>query len=147
MVKIATKRDDVSAEIDGVWVDYDSEGASVLIARLGNPANRKAYERAQVRYKSKIRKGKLSIEESREITARTLSESIVLDWKGFEDYSGNPLDPTVENFYLAMKHDIDFREWVAEQADISENFRAAEVEENGGKSQAGSGGKSKTAKT
>ncbi len=146
MVQIATKKDDCRAEIDGVWVDYDNEGAKVLIARLGNPDNRRAYERAQVRYKSKIRKNKLKLEEGREITARTLSESIVLDWEGFNDYDNNPLEATTENFYLALRHDLDFREWVSEQADISENFRATEVEENAGKSRGGSAGKSKTAK-
>ena len=144
-MRVATKREDVSAEIDGVWLEYDD--ARVLIARLGNPANRKAYERAQVRYKSKIRKGKLKLEESREITARCLSESIVLDWENVCDYEGRELEPTTENFYKALRNDIDFREWVSEQADISEHFRAAEVEENGGKSQRGTTGKSKTAKT
>lgn len=144
-MKLATNRDDINAEVDGVWIDY--QDAEILIARLGNPANRKAYERAQVRYKGKIRKNKLSIEEAREITARTLSESIILDWKGINDFGNKPLEPTVENFYKALRYDIDFREWVSEQADISENFRAAEVEDNGGKLPGGSGGKSKTAKS
>ncbi len=141
-MKLATKRDDVLAEIDGVWVEY--EDAKILIARLGNPKNRKSFEKAQRKFKTKIKREKMSISDNREVTARTLSESIILDWKNINDFEGKPLAATVPNFYKALRHDIDFREFVSEQADISENFRAAEVEGDGGKLQSGSGGKSST---
>lgn len=142
-MKIATKRDDVLSEIDGVWVEY--EDAKILIARLGNPKNRKAYEKARRKFTTKIKRDKMKIEDEHEVTSRTLSESIILDWKNVNDYQDNPLEPTVANFYKALKHDMDFRDFVSQQADISENFRAAEVEGDGGKSASGSGGKSKTA--
>lgn len=142
-MKIAVKKDDITNEIDGTWVDYGD--SKLLIARLGNPRNRKAYDRAQNKYKAKARKGTLSPDERVEITARTLSESILLDWEGISGMDGKPLEYSTEMAFMALRWDIDLRTFVSEQADLSENFRAAEVDEDAGKSQAGLSGKSKTA--
>lgn len=145
MVHIATKQDDVQTEIDGVWVEY--EDAELLIARMGNPANRKAYQRAQARFRSKMRKDKMTPDDNIEVLARCLSQSILLDWKGISDMQGNELKYSVENAYLALRWDLDLRQFVNDQADISENFREGEVDETGKKSQPGSTGKSGTDKT
>lgn len=142
-MKIATSRDDISTEIDGVWVEYGD--GELLIARMGNPKNRRAYERAQARYKSKARKGTLTADERVEITARTLADSILLDWKGINDMEGKPLDYSHEIAYQALRWDIDLRIFVSNEADVAENFRSQEVEENAGKSRRGSTGKGSTA--
>ena len=68
-----------------------------------------------------------------EVLAKCLADSILLDWKGITDMEGKNLKYTTEMAYKALKFDLDLREFVADQADISENFRADEVEEAAGK--------------
>ena len=132
MVHIATKQEDVLREIDGVWVDYMTD-AELLIARMGNPANRKAYERAQAKFRNKIKRDRMTADDRIEVLAKCLADSILLDWKGITDMEGKNLKYTTEMAYKALKFDLDLREFVADQADISENFRADEVEEAAGK--------------
>jgi hypothetical protein len=133
MVRIATKKEDVTKEIDGAWIQYQDDGSRLLIARMGNPKNRKAYDRAQGRFKGKARKNRLTPDDRIEITSRCLAASILLDWEGINDMDGKPLEYSEEMAYMALRWDLDLREFVAEQADISENFRALEVTKTGKK--------------
>jgi hypothetical protein len=132
-IKIATSKDDVQDEIDGVWIEYQEEDCKLLIARMGNPKNRKAYERAQAKYKSRGRRKDLTPDQNIEVLARCLSESILLDWEGIMDMQGKALEYSREAAYQALRWDLDLRLFVSEQADISENFRAEEVEKTGKK--------------
>jgi len=143
-MKVFTKQEDLAAEIDGVWVEY-GEGASFKIARMGSPRNRRAYERAQAKFRSKIRRDKLTADDRIEIMARTLADSIVLDWKGLEDMEGNALEYSPEMAYKILLHDQDVRLFIADQADLAENFRQEEIQATAKKSAGGSSGKRKTA--
>ena len=128
MVNIATKMEDVAREIDGVWIDYQDD-AKLLIARMGNPQNRKAYERAQARFRGKIKRDKMTADDRIEVMAKCLADSILLDWKGINDHESKKLKYTPEMAYQALRWDLDLREFVADQADLAENFRADEIEE------------------
>lgn len=147
-MRVFTKPEDLSAEVEGVWVAYGTGGVEFLIARMGSPANRKAYERAQARFRQKIQRKRLTADERVEIMANTLADSILLDWRGpLQDADGNPLTYSRDLAYSIMKYDQDAREFVVEQADLAENFRQEEIDTMGKSLANGSPGTPGTAET
>jgi tRNA splicing endonuclease len=144
-MRVFTKPEDAELEQEGVWLPY-GDGSEFLIARTGTPANRRAYERAQQPYLAKIRRRKeLRQDEKLDVLARTLSESVLLNWRGIQDIKGKDLPYSKETAYQVLVADQDVREFVLQQADLAENFREDEVDSLGKESAPGSSGKRKTA--
>ncbi len=122
---------DPIAEKEGVWVDID-DSSSILIARVGNPRFKSMLERLTLPYKSAIRKGTLSQDVFDKILAKCTAETIVLDWRGFEE-DGNSIPYSPEKAYEYLTEYPDFRDFVESCSESMELFRCkedAETEKN-----------------
>jgi hypothetical protein len=139
MAFITKKESKVLArEREGVWVKY-MEG-ELLIARMGNPHNRRTFQRIRAPFKRQIQRGSLKDTQQAAIVAETYAESILLDWRGQLDEEGKEFPYTRENAILVLENDLDLRDFVEQIAQESALFRETEVEEKGKKSPKKSGG-------
>jgi hypothetical protein len=125
-------------EREGVWVEY-LEG-ELLIARIGNPANRLAFAKFRQPYKRQIDKGNLPDEQMAQIIAKTYAESILLDWRGFKNEDGSELAHSTELAVKALTNDLDLRSFVESCAQESALFRQEEVQATAKKSPKASAG-------
>lgn len=121
---------DPELEKNGVWIDY-GEGTMVKIARAGG-ANRRYLLRAEALTKPHRRAfdtRTIDPEVAKKINAQVFSETIVLDWKGFEDdVTGEPIPCTPENIQAELLADDDFFEDVQARASQFATFKRAAVE-------------------
>lgn len=132
---------DPKLEADGVWMEV-GDGASLLIARTGNPKHSELVARHVRPIARRIEKGLVPKEKTRKLLAKIYARSILLGWKGIEDETGAEIP------YSAAKaeellHDLpDFFDLVQSLADDRAAFRAEEIEEDAKHLGEGSGGKS-----
>jgi hypothetical protein len=121
---------DEKMEIEGRWVDHDTE-TSFLVARSGNKHfNRlftKLYQKNKVVLESK---GDAAEAKSDEIMIETFAKTILLGWKGKVEFDGKDLSYSVENAkkLLALK---DFRRVIASYADDFDSFKVVQEVEQG----------------
>jgi ssDNA-specific exonuclease RecJ len=121
---------DEKMEIEGRWVDHDTE-TSFLVARSGNKHfNRlfsKLYQKNKVVLESK---GDAAEAKSDEIMVETFAKTILLGWKGKVEFNGHDLPYSVENAkkLLALK---DFRRVIASYADDFDSFKAVQDADQG----------------
>jgi len=116
---------DQDLEKNGVWVEIGSEGESVLIARLYNPAYNARIREVMEPYKQKV--SKTSEAESLDIMAAIEAETILLGWEGFtEDGKNVPYSREKAKEYLQLK---DFRALINKIASNMETFKAQQMEE------------------
>ena len=103
-------------------------GASMLIARVGNPAYRKSLlaesEKLQVSLDSLPAEEADKLDE--EIMIRVMAETILLGFKGFA-YKGKLIEYSKENARKVLSHK-DFRIRVMMEAQKLENYRVANQE-------------------
>ena len=120
---------DENAETNGVWVDI-GDGASVKVARLGNPNHEKIMERLRKPYRGILRTGgSLPDSVSTDIAIKGIVDSILLDWDGFQDENGKDLPYSQEAADKLLREMKDFRELVAFLATEQETFRAEGLKE------------------
>ncbi len=117
----------VKKEVEGVWCDF-GEGCECLIARTGNPENRKAFEKIARPHRKRVRRGTLSDEVAEKISIQVTAESILLDWKGIEE-DGKPVKYSAKNAIKLLTAYRDFREQVNEFADDMNMFKIENDEE------------------
>ena len=128
-------------EREGVWIDLD-ETTKVKIARMDNPAFKKAMQRELGPYKQAVRSGTLSEQQSEKIMAKVLAETILVDWKGMTE-EGKELAYSVDEAQriLSAPHLQDFRKMVVSFSEDAALFREAELEDAEKNSVSGSAGK------
>jgi len=129
-MKISRFATDLGLEEDGVWMDI-GDGASLKVARVGNPRYRKRIAQLTKPYKRQIRSDTLPEDLSDELVLKAFSETILLDWKGIEDDKGKAIKYSQEAAYKLLSGLRDFRSLVAEIAMEQEAFRAEEAEAEG----------------
>lgn len=122
-------RTDLDREVEGVWVDI-GKGAKLKIARIGNPKYKEVFSEQAKPYRRQIRSGNLSDEVAERILAKSLAETVLLDWEGLEE-NGEPLPYSKKAALdlLTNPQYKDFRDLVAELGNEAELFHQKEEEE------------------
>jgi len=118
-------------EVEGVWTTY-TDGVRFKIARAGNRNFLRASDRLEAPYRKAIQRGKMSTEKTLEIQCRAMAEGILLDWEGIATEDG-PLEYTVDNASLVLRHNVEVRDFVFEFATEQENFRSEGIADTGKK--------------
>lgn len=129
-MRISKFATDTGLEEDGVWIDI-GEGASLKVARIGNPRYRKALRAATKPHARSIRMGILPQDQIEELELNVIADTILLDWKGIEDDNGDPIEYNRENALQLLQNLRDFRALVLDIAQEQQAFRREEQEESG----------------
>jgi len=119
---------DAKKEIDGNWVEI-GEGASLLIARAGNPKYSRLLERLQKPHRTAIRRDRLPDDIAEKIVTKVLAETVLIGWKGVF-YKDEELEYTPENSLMLLTELKDLKELVAELGRDVSNFKEADEEED-----------------
>lgn len=89
-MKLSSIRSDLSAEVDGVWAEFE-DGFKLKIASSLSPAFQDALDKALEPYRDLIRSGKLDAAQREKIYQEVASAHLVKDWAGLESDDGQPL--------------------------------------------------------
>lgn len=121
------------AETDGVWVEYSGE-VSFLIARAGNKKFGRNFMKLYTANRRILEvKGATAEAKAEEINLKTMSENILVGWKGPVMYKGELMgDYSPEKAAKMLAHK-DFARWVAEQSEDMSKFKLVQDEEDAGK--------------
>jgi hypothetical protein len=119
---------DQALEQEGVWIDL-GEGASIRVARAGNRRNSELFNKltSDPEYQRKDKLDTLTEADLEAVVVTCLAETILLDWKGFED--GGKEVPFSKEKAREMLAYRDFRNTVQEASRDAANFRARSVKE------------------
>lgn len=117
---------DKALEENGVWQDI-GDGASVLVARMGNSRNVLELKRLTAPHKRQIQLGKLDDEIWKKINIEAIADSILLDWKGVE-INGKELPYSKPNAIQVLTDYADFRDVISTLANDMANYQNQEKE-------------------
>ena len=127
MVQLSEVAADLGKESDGVWVPY-AKGIEFKIARLRNPAYRKALRRVV-----KERRGAPieDADESIELLAPLIARHILKDWKNVTDSDGEaiPYDPDRGAKSLLEPENLDMYDFIVQAANTAAWFEQEQLEE------------------
>jgi hypothetical protein len=123
---------DEKSELEGVWEEV-SEGARVLVARVGNDRFTERYKRLGKGLQRQIDRGTLPKDKSQAIFIAILADTILLNWEGLVDEKV-PIEYSKENARLMLKKYPDFRQFVWDIANDAELYRIKERDEDLGNS-------------
>jgi len=129
-MKISSFATDLGLEENGVWVEI-GDGASLLIARMGNPKYNEHVRRTAQPYKRQVRNGTMDENLSAKLLNASIAATILLDWKGLEDDKGKEIKYTRATAEQLLGDLKDFRALVVEIATEQQTFRRAEMAEEG----------------
>lgn len=118
---------DSRKEIDGVWQELGN-GAAILVARLGNPNFRKAYNRIPNATRKMIENETLENDVGNKIYAGVIADTVLLDWKNIL-LDGKQFKYTRENAIKVLLDYPQFQNLVLELSQSLELFRTEELEE------------------
>jgi len=119
---------DKDAKHQGVWVSFGG-GAEFKLANFDNPSFTDAFRKATKPYNDLGKK--IPDEDQIEIMARTMSQFIVLDWKGVFD-GDKELKYSHDNAYRLLKELEWIRNRIISEAQDLENFRVKARDETAG---------------
>lgn len=119
---------DDDAVQNGVWIDFGGD-ASMKIAPFDNPSFEEAFRKAGKPYADLGKKP--NEDEQEEIMCRTMSQFIVLDWKGVFD-GDNELPYSTDAAYRLLKELPRIRAKIITEAQKLENFKAKAREDTEG---------------
>jgi hypothetical protein len=139
---IKTSFADPKNEVQGVWMDY-RDGSRVKLARLGNPAFQKLFDKMRRPYLDMIRRDKMPPERETHILCQCYARTLLLDWEGFED-GGKPLPYSEDAAERLLVAHMDFRNDVTRLAAEEEFFKRQTVEDSEKNSSKRSAGNSNT---
>ena len=136
MAKLGEIRSDLSAESEGVWVDYEL-GIEVKLSRLRSPAFRKAMEKITRNKRRGKRAGLNAFKDDQEMKEKIvplLAKHIIRDWKNIEDDDGKPIAFSEAKAVEFLMDDSleDFYDFIIQQSNASENFRLEEMDDDAG---------------
>ena len=126
------------ASVEGVWVQL-GEKARIRVARLANPAARKAYMKIPKAIRSLHESGNTSNKQMTEFLCRFLGSHILKNWEGMFDKGKSLPAYTEEHGFAFLSKYRRFRDRVWELANDEDLFNV-EVEEAVGNSSKRSSG-------
>ncbi len=126
-------------EIDGVWEDLDDEGAGLLIARVGNKAYLKAYQKVPIGVRRQLDSGSLPEGMGENIVCKLLARTILLDWRNLAN-DGEEIPYNYENALKMLTSYKDFRDLVWTISTDQSRFREEALEEEAKNSKSASPG-------
>jgi hypothetical protein len=115
---------------DGIW-SPEYEGATFKIAYAGNVTFARVKDRIERPHRRNIEKNQVDPKDQRKWMIRALAEAILLDWKGVEDESGQPVPYSAKAGITALTNDESFREFVMNFSMELSNYRDADKEAEG----------------
>lgn len=121
---------DATKSEKGVWVSIGEDGAALLLAKLPNPAFDKRMEALRKPYRGLIRTGgSIPEDKAQEITARAISETVLLGWRGLTN-GGEPMEYSREMAYSLLndRKMRDFANLVVELAREKALFAPDDIE-------------------
>lgn len=127
-MKFSKFKTNTTLENEGVWVDI-GDGATIRVARLGNPAYAKFLEKSYKPYRAQLKAGTLPDEIAQTIFHKALSKHVLLDWKGFTEDDDTPVTYSHDEAYKRLRANKDFALLVTEIASESAAYRDAEIED------------------
>lgn len=119
----------IDKEEAGVWTQF--RGSDFLIASSGATKFQRLFSRLQMPHRKAIEKKKLDPVTQLDIMAKSMSQTLILDWKNVVDKDKNEVPFTVERAYQALKKNAEFRDFVTEYSTEIENYVSEEKEELG----------------
>lgn len=119
---------DKDAKVQGVWIDFGG-GASIKIASFDNPSFTDAFRTATKPYNDLGKKP--TDDEQIEIMCRSMSQFIVLDWKGIFD-GDDVLEFSPDAAYRLLKELEWIRAKIVSEAQSLSNFKHKAREETEG---------------
>lgn len=123
---------DKDAEQEGVWIEFGSDGARVLIARQGNPRYQETIRRLRRPY-ANFRAGQIPEAIALEIFRKVTAETVLLGWEGIT-LDGKPLPYSYDNALKLITDYPDFHEMVTTASSNLANFQIEVDEERAGNS-------------
>ena len=120
-IVVNAKNDKLS---QGTWVEY--AGSQFLIAHSSNMKFQRVFARLQAPHRSKIDKGTLDPEMSKNLICKAFSQALILGWKDVIDSEGAPVEFTEDMAYQALMNNPDLLEYVQE---VSNNLAYYKDEE------------------
>ena len=122
-----------TTETDGVWVEYSSD-VSFLIARAGNKKFGRSFMKLYTANRRILEvKGPTAEAKAEEINLKTMSENILLGWKGPLAYKGDLIGDYTPEKAAKLRAHKDFARWVTEQSEDMSKFKLVQDEEDAGK--------------
>ncbi len=112
---------DETGEVEGIWEDL-GDGATILIARAGNPNYIRAYQKISRGIRNQIDNGSLQEERTKVIAAKIIAVHVILDWKGLYN-EGKVVKYSPETAEKMLLRYPDFREMVWDLANDFARFR------------------------
>ena len=122
-------------EIEGVWEDLDEakdgeDPPGILVARVGNKAYLKEYQKVPAGLRRQLDNGTLPDGVQSPIINKLLARTILLDWRGIVD-DGEPIgDYCYEEGVKYLSRYKDFREFVWSTGNDLARFRDEDMEED-----------------
>lgn len=104
---IRSFKTDAAKETEGVWQPL-GDGVELLIARMNNPACKRAFRRHAGRFKGMALE-LLPAEKQDEIYARVMAETVLLDWRETVDGDVRPHTITEDGKAVTYSADEAFR--------------------------------------
>ena len=133
-------RTDLNRESDGVWVDI-GDGASIKVARIGNPRHSAILRKLSAPYRRQINAGTLPDDVAFRISGEAMANAILLDWNGLElDGATLVYSQQAAKDVLCNQQLKDFRSQVQAAAEDEEAFRQTVIEDAEKNSQSGLSG-------
>tara|TARA_R110000751_G_scaffold10671_3_gene38654 strand:- start:2754 stop:3149 length:396 start_codon:yes stop_codon:yes gene_type:complete len=127
-MEIGTAFANPEIEKEGTWVDY-RDGSKIKVARIGNPNFTRNHTAKLKPYRRKQRAGDLDDALETRLLCEVISETVLLDWEGF-DNNGKPFKYTKSAAFDLLQKHIDFRNEVVEIASTEEVFHQELAEDS-----------------
>lgn len=121
MVRLQSLRTDSDKAEGGVWIPW-IQGVRCKLAMYGNAKFQDKLQ--ELRRPHADISGRLTDEKAEEIMVHSLADAVFLDFEGFEDEDGEPIENTLENriMLLGDKGLRHFADWVTSQSQILTHF-------------------------
>ena len=120
---------DPKKELEGEWVDLDSEGSRLLIARVGNPNFKKAYSKIPRAIQRRLDEEPDGTDTTRPYLVGVIVKTILLGWEGIAD-EGEEIMYTEETAKKQLLKYPDFLTFVIELGNERKRYVLDELEED-----------------
>lgn len=131
-MKITKFKTDKSLELNGVWHIIDANDpkriARVLVARDNNPKFVSKVRTALAPYQAKILRDSMTVDQSDDLMAKIMAETILLGWENIDDDDGKPITYNTENAYKLLLIP-DFRAVITSLSTQMDSYRSDKIAE------------------